>query len=293
MRPISPHLWFDSEALEAAGLYTDLFPDGRITHTGVLEDTPSGTVDVVTIGLAGQPFSLLAAGPLFPFNPAISFRVDFASAEEVDALWAGLAEGGEPLMDIGEYPFSPRYGWIQDRFGVSWQLMQVPDRPIAQVITPTLMFTGEVCGRAEEAMRFYASVFQGSSIDHVQYWGEGMAPNAPGSVMHGAFTLEGRQFAAMDSALDHGFGFNEAISLMVHCDTQAEIDHYWDALSADPAAEQCGWLKDRFGVSWQVVPTAMDAMMRSASPEQLARVTAAFLPMKKFDLAALQAAYDG
>jgi predicted 3-demethylubiquinone-9 3-methyltransferase (glyoxalase superfamily) len=96
----------------------------------------------------------------------------------------------------------------------------------------------------------------------------------------------------MDSAREHNFAFNEAISLIVKCETQAEIDYYWEKLSAVPEAEQCGWCKDQFGVSWQITPTIMDEMMQSGTEEQIARLTQAFLPMKKFDIAALQKAFD-
>jgi len=107
------------------------------------------------------------------------------------------------------------------------------------------------------------------------------------------FVLENCWLAAMDSAREHNFAFNEALSLMVYCEDQPEIDYYWQKLSAVPEAEQCGWLKDKYGVSWQVVPTAMEEMMRAGTPEQVARVTQAFLPMKKFDLAVLRKAYEG
>ncbi len=88
------------------------------------------------------------------------------------------------------------------------------------------------------------------------------------------------------------FKFNESISFMVHCDTQEEIDYYWEKLSADPRAEQCGWLEDKYGLSWQIVPTIMDEMMRDSDPKKLARVTEAFLKMKKFDIAKLKQAYE-
>jgi predicted 3-demethylubiquinone-9 3-methyltransferase (glyoxalase superfamily) len=97
----------------------------------------------------------------------------------------------------------------------------------------------------------------------------------------------------MDSARVHGFSFNEAISFMVHCDTQDEIDRYWERLSAHPQAEQCGWLKDKYGLSWQIVPTVMGEMLQANDPKRLARVTAAFLKMKKFDIAKLKEAYEG
>ncbi len=153
MQKITPHLWFDKEAGEAAEFYTSVFPDSRIKNKTTLHDTPSGTVDVVTIELSGLEFMLISAGPLFKFNEAISF--------------------------------------------------------------------------------------------------------------------------------------------MVHCDTQEEIDYYWERLSAVPEAEQCGWLKDKYGLSWQIVPSAMGEMMKDKDEKRLARVTGAFLQMKKFDIAALQRAYKG
>jgi predicted 3-demethylubiquinone-9 3-methyltransferase (glyoxalase superfamily) len=153
MKPITPHLWFDKEAKEAAEYYCTVFPNSRVTNVTTIHDTPSGDCDIVSFELSGQPFMAINAGPHFRFNESISF--------------------------------------------------------------------------------------------------------------------------------------------VVYCETQGEIDHYWDHLSAVPDAEQCGWLKDRYGLSWQVVPSAMDEMMRDGSREQIARVTKSFLTMKKFNLAALQAAYDG
>jgi predicted 3-demethylubiquinone-9 3-methyltransferase (glyoxalase superfamily) len=301
---ITPHLWFDKEAREAGELYTSVFPDSTITDISTLRDTPSGSVDIVTIELAGQEFTLLSAGPLFKFTPAVSFLVSCATTEEVDDLWRKLSKGGSVLMELGEYPFSKRYGWFQDRYGLSWQVMHAGDRAIRQKITPTLMFVGDVCGKAEEAIHHYVSIFGNSpSPAHsargksgegdILRYGKGEEPDKEGTVKYGAFTLLGQEFAAMDSARTHDFRFNEAISLIVHCDTQEEIDYYWAKLSADPKAEQCGWLKDKFGVSWQVVPTAMDEMLRDKDEKKLARVTEAFLKMKKFDIAELQEAYEG
>jgi len=150
---ITPHLWFDKEAREAAEFYTSLFPKSKIKSSTILSDTPSGTVESVTIDLMGQEFMLLSAGPLFKFNESISF--------------------------------------------------------------------------------------------------------------------------------------------IIRCKTQKEIDYYWEKLSAVPEAEQCGWLKDKFGLSWQIVPAAMDKMMKDKNGERLARVTGAFLTMKKFDIKALERAYKG
>jgi predicted 3-demethylubiquinone-9 3-methyltransferase (glyoxalase superfamily) len=171
--------------------------------------------------------------------------------------------------------------------------MDVGDENVQQRIVPTLMFVGEVCGQAEEAVTFYTSLFPDSKVSRVLRYATGEEPDRAGTIEHAGFTLAGREFAAMDSTHEHRFGFNGAISFMVGCDTQAEIDYYWDGLSAVPEAEQCGWLQDRFGVSWQITPSILGELLRHGSAEQTARVTEAFLQMKKFDIAELKRAYDG
>jgi predicted 3-demethylubiquinone-9 3-methyltransferase (glyoxalase superfamily) len=298
MTRFTTHLWFDREAREAADFYTSAFgasngKNSAVKDTTTLNDTPSGSVELVTIELAGQPFSLISAGPLFKFNPSVSFLVACASKEEVDALWEKLSKGGTPLMPLGAYPFSERYGWTQDRYGLSWQVMFAGGRPVPQKITPMLLFVGEVSGKAEEAIHFYASVFHHSKIGDIFRYGRGEDPEKEGTIKFGPFTLDGQHFAAMDSARGHNFHFNEAISFMVYCDTQDEIDYYWEKLSAVPAAEQCGWLKDRFGLSWQILPRMMETVFKDKNQRKLAQVTQAFLKMKKFDIEALRRAYEG
>ena len=290
---ITPHFWFDKEALEAANFYVSTLPNSKITNTTTLYDTPSGDCDVVSFELCGQPFMAISAGPLFKFTPAVSFLVSCSSIEEVDALWDKLSEGGTALMPLDSYPFSERYGWTEDKYGLSWQIMYAEENQTGQKITPTLMFVGAVCGKAEEAINFYASVFPNSNVGHILRYGKGEEPDEEGTIRHAGFALDGQEFAAMDSALAHDFRFSEAISFMVNCDTQKDIDYYWDRLSADPQAEQCGWLKDKYGLSWQVVPSVMDEMMFNSTKEQMARVTEAFLKMKKFDIAELKAAHAG
>lgn len=293
MQKITTHLWFDKEAKEAAAFYASVFENSKIKDTTTLHNTPSGSVDMVTIELSGQEFTLLSAGPLFKFNPSVSFLVACQTRDEVDILWEKLSVGGAALMELGEYPFSEKYGWTQDKYGLSWQVMFIGEREIKQKITPTLMFVGEVCGKAEEAINFYASVFNNAKVGDILRYGRGEEPDKEGTVKHAAFTLLDQEFAAMDSARSHNFSFNEAISLMVHCDTQEEIDYYWGKLTADPKAEQCGWLKDTYGLSWQIVPSVMDEMFKEKDEEKIARVTEAFLKMKKFDIDALKRAYEG
>ena len=196
-------------------------------------------------------------------------------------------------MELGQYPFSERYGWVQDRYGLSWQIMFMGGYDIKQNITPTLMFTDKQWGKAEDAINFYASVFRDSEVGDILRYSKGEEPDRVRTIKHASFRLEGMEFAAMDSARIHDFAFNEAISFVVHCETQDEIDYYWERLSADPQAEQCGWLKDRYGVSWQIVPTILEQMLRDQDGEKVARVTEAFLKMKKFDIEALVRAYKG
>lgn len=291
MGEITPHLWFDKEAREAAEFYTSLFDDSEVVSVTTLRDTPSGDADIVAFELAGQPFQAISAGPLFRFNPSVSFLIACTTASEVDALWERLIEGGSALMPLDAYPFSEHYGWLQDRYGLSWQVMHTGDRQITQKITPMLLFVGDVCGKAEEAINFYGSAFGNADVGDIDRYGAGEEPDREGTVRHATFTLDGYELAAMDSAHDHDFSFNEAISLIVHCDTQDHVDHYWSRLSAVPESEQCGWLKDRYGLSWQIVPRAMEKMIHDSDEATLTRVTQTFLKMKKLDLVELEEAY--
>lgn len=290
---IVPHLWFDNEAHEAAEFYTALFASSKITNITTLHDTPSGDADVVSFELAGQKFMAISAGPYFKFNPSISFHIKCKTKDEVDKLWKKLSKGGKVLMELGSYPFSERYGWLEDKYGLSWQLIYVGEYEIKQKFLPILMFVGDVCGRAEEAVKFYTSVFRDGKIKMIVRYQKGEGPDKEGTVKYAHFTLFGQEFGVMDSAYPHKFALNEAISFIVYCDTQEEIDYYWDKLSAVPESEQCGWLKDKFGVSWQIVPRAMDEMMTKGTREEINRLTQAFLPMKKLDIAKLKKAYEG
>ncbi|MDQ0970251.1 putative 3-demethylubiquinone-9 3-methyltransferase (glyoxalase superfamily) [Neobacillus niacini] len=297
---IVPHLWYDKEAKEAALFYASIFPDSKVTNVATIHDTPSGDSDIVTFELWGQKFMAISAGPYFKINPSVSFIVNFDPSRENDAsekineVWNKLSDGGTPLMPLDKYPFSEKFGWIQDKYGLSWQLMLTnPEGEERHTIVPSLLFVGDQCGKTEEAINFYLSVFKNAKLGHIVRYPNDMEPDKEGTVMFADFNLENQWFAAMDSAHKHKFNFNEAISFMVYCDTQEEIDYYWERLSAVPEAEQCGWLKDKFGLSWQIVPSQMDEMMSKGTPEQQERLTKAFLKMKKFDLTELQKAYKG
>ncbi len=292
MQKITTHLWFDTQAKEATAFYVTLFPNSKIKNITTITDTPSGDCDVVSFDLAEQGFMAISAGPYFKFNPSISLFAVFDSEKEIENVWNKLIEGGKALMPYDTYPWAKKYGWLQDKYGLSWQLSLSDNHKMEQQITPMMMFTQDKSGKAKEAITEYTSIFPNSKIEMIMPYEKGEG-DTEGFIKHSRFTLEGQNFMAMDSSGPHEFIFNEAISFIVKCDTQKEIDFYWEKLSAVPESEQCGWLKDKYGVSWQIVPRAMDEMMTSGDKEKIDRVTQAFLKMKKFDIAELERAAEG
>jgi predicted 3-demethylubiquinone-9 3-methyltransferase (glyoxalase superfamily) len=273
---IYPCLWLNGNAKEAAEFYCSVFPNSTIT-----EESPM----VVSFTSAGQKFMCLNGGPEFKPNPSLSFFVVCETKEEVAAAWRKLADDGSVLMPLDTYPWSEHYGWVQDRFGFSWQLSYGKLGDVGQKFTPALLFTGDNAGKAEEAVHFYTSLFTPSSITGILRYGP-HEQNTEGQVKHAQFSLNGNVFMAMDSSFPHGFGFNEAVSLVVECEDQAEIDFFWDKLTEGGAESMCGWLKDRYGVSWQIIPSVLKELMRDH--EKAPRVVKAFMQMKKFSIADLE-----
>jgi len=271
-KTIYPCLWFNGNASEAATFYCSLFKDSHI-----VDENPM----VVTFKSSGEKFMCLNGGTEFHINPSISFAVVCETIEEVEKYWKSLTEGGMEMMPLDKYAWSERYGWVQDKFGVSWQLSLGKLEDVGQKFTPTLMFTESMQGKAEEAIGFYTSVFQPSSVTGIARYEPGDG-DVEGTVKHAQFTLGNYVLMAMDSSLSHGFGFNQGISLVVECETQEEIDHYWTRLSEGGREDQCGWLKDQFGVSWQIVPSILSQLM--SDPETSQKVMEAFMKMKKFEI---------
>lgn len=269
---IYPCLWFNGNAKEGAQFYCTVFNDCIITA-----DTPM----VVNIEAVGQKFMCLNGGPQFTPNPSISFFVVCETIEEVQAAWRKLTEGGTVMMPLDSYPWSEQYGWVQDRFGISWQLSYDKMENVGQKFTPVLMFTGEQQGKAEEAIQFYSSLFEPSSIAGILRYGANDS-DVEGTIKHAQFKLAGQVFMAMDSSMAHGFSFNEAVSLVVECNTQEEIDFYWNRLTEGGSESRCGWLKDKYGVSWQIVPAILKKLMQDR--ERATRVMDALMQMKKFNI---------
>ena len=276
---ITPHLWFEGNAQEAVEFYLSAFSESRIKSRSFYPNSAdegladfqlelAGKVLTIDFELGGQPFTAINAGPEFKFNPSISFMLNFdpltddQAQENLDELWQKLGDGGRQLMPLQSYPFSKRYGWVEDRYGLSWQLILTdPEGEPRPFIVPSLMFAGKNINSAEEAINFYVSVFGDAEVGELAYYPEKTGPAKKGALMFGDFRLTDQWFAAMDAGGEFNFIFNEAISFMIQCKDQAEIDYFWEKLSSEPEYEQCGWCKDKYGLSWQITPENMPELM--------------------------------
>ena len=300
MQKIIPHLWFDRQAEEAAKFYTSVFRNGKIgdmtryTEAGFeVHKMPAGTVLTVEFEIEGYKFIGLNGGPIFKFTPAISFMVNCSSKGEVDALYQKLAEGGKDLMPLDAYPFAERYAWVADKFGLTWQLIFRKENMAQDRIVPSLLFTGEVSGKAEEALKHYVSIFKNSKMGQVSRYQNDTGVQKKGDLMFGDCEIERQKLAAMDGGNVHNFTFNEAVSLLVLCGDQKEVDYFWERLNRNPEEGQCGWLHDAYGVSWQIAPEGMSEMLNSSDREASDRAMNAMLSMKKIDISALKKAFEG
>jgi|WetSurMetagenome_2_1015567.scaffolds.fasta_scaffold146632_2 predicted 3-demethylubiquinone-9 3-methyltransferase (glyoxalase superfamily) len=279
-KSIYPCLWFNHNAQEAADLYCSAFKDSKITAANPI---------VVTFNLNGQQFMALNGGPQLTPNPSISFYTVCASREEVKNAWDIFLDGGKVLMPLDAYPWSEYYGWIQDKFGATWQLALGKLEDVGQQYSPMLMFTGKNAGKAEEAIKMYTSIFEPGSIQGIMRYAPGEG-DVEGTIKHAQFTLGHYVMMAMDSSLPHAFTFTDGISLVALCDNQAQIDYFWNRLTDGGEESMCGWLKDRYGVSWQIIPSVLEKMM--GHPQKSQAVVQAFLKMRKFDIATLEKAYE-
>ena len=272
---IFPCLWFNGNAKAAAGFYCTVFNNAKITI-----DTPM----VVQFEVEGKKLMGLNGGPMFTINPSISLFVTCETNEEIEGIYKKLSEGGSAMMRLDKYPWSEQYAWVTDKFGMTWQLMlgRLPEG--AQKVIASFLFVGEQYGKAQDAIMHYTSVFPNTAIYQLETYTTGEA-QPEGKLKFGHFGLDNETFAAMDGAGNHNFQFNEGVSVMVECDTQDEIDHYWNKLTEGGKESRCGWLKDKFGVSWQIVPKVLGSLMKDRAKAQ--RVMAEVMKMKKLDIQTL------
>ena len=272
-KQITPCLWFNNQAKEAAALYCSVFEQSKITMQSPM---------VTEIEVLSQKFILLDGGPMFKPNPSISFYYICENESELDLIWSTFSKEGQILMPLDKYPWGEKYGWITDKFGVSWQLALGAISDVGQKITPCLLFNGDQYGRVEEAIAHYSSIFEDPKIDGILRYGSNEFPDQEGKVKHAQIGFAGQKFMLMESAASHNFNFTEGVSLTVYCDTQEEIDYYWDKLSEGGAESMCGWLKDKFGVWWQIVPTILGKIM--SDPSKAGKAAKAFMAMRKLNI---------
>lgn len=282
---IFPCLWYDGNAKESAEFYTETF-GGKIKINSPM---------LMMLEVFGQKMMFLNGGPMFEKNASISFMVICETENEVEKYWHRLSENGMVLMELGEYPWSKKYGWTRDKFGVTWQVY-LGEKQSDQKIIPTLMFIHQNNGKAQEAMQLYTRTFPNSKIGSILKYGEGVGNETheiPENVQHAHFEIDGFSFFCMDNSYDHQFDFSEGISIVVMTDNQEETDKLWNALTEDGGQESmCGWLKDKYGVSWQITPKRLIELMNNFDePERSKNVFQAMLKMKKIVIADLEEAY--
>jgi predicted 3-demethylubiquinone-9 3-methyltransferase (glyoxalase superfamily) len=298
MQKITPFLWFDNNAEEVVRFYTSLFDNSNIIRITRYNEEgakasgqKSGTPMTIAFKLEGQLFTALNGGPHFKLNPSISFFVYCESENKIDLLYEKLSDGGFIMMPLDKYDWSSKYAWVQDKFGVSWQL-DVEKINNQQKILPALLFVNEKNLRLKEAATYYSSVFPNSKII-MEYPYDTSVGLPNGALLFAQFKLNDFLFNAMSSTMKHDFDFNEAFSFVVHCKDQNEVDYYWNKLTSDGGLEsQCAWLKDKFGVSWQIVPTRLIELLGDPDPVKARKVMLALLKMKKIIIADLEIAYN-
>ena len=196
-------LWFDGQTKEAAAFYCSLFENTKIIATNPI---------VSKFELEGTPIKLLNGGALFSKNPSISLLVRCETMEEVEKIWNGLMDGGKAMMALNKYPWCEYYGWLFDKYGMTWQLFYAPLQRGEQKIISSIFFTNEVYGRAEEAISFYTIVFNESKIIFTEQYKDGESQPA-GKLKFGSFEINHAQFVAMDGPGNHAFQFNEGCLL--------------------------------------------------------------------------------
>lgn len=286
MKNIDVCLWFDSKAEEATQFYKTVFKNVNIGNTArygksgaEVSGQKEGAVMTVEFQLEDLKLLALNGGPIFKFTPAISLSVACSTEQEIQEKWKKISDGGKVRMGLDKYPWSDKYGWTADKYGVEWQLILAP-RPYK--VVPSLLFVDKLFGKGDEALQFYTSVFPNSKIETVTYY-EGTK-----NVMYSMFNINGQGFTLMDGQGTHGYTFNEATSLVINCEGQNEIDQYWQQLTAGGSEQPCGWLKDKFGVSWQVVPAELSKYMNN--PDTAEKAMKEILKMKKINLSQIKEA---
>ncbi|MBP1040536.1 VOC family protein [Vagococcus sp. BWB3-3] len=276
MTKFSACLWVDGQIEEMIAVYQEVFASVKRKVTNFYLTDDHGVVgDILTVSIEidNQEFLLLNGGPEFTMTPAISYVVEARTATEAQAIWDRLAPKGEVLMALEDQTMGKLFGWLNDEFGVSWQITVGEGQ---ETITPCVMFIHQYFGMAEEAIETWGNYFG-------QLEREVLINNPDGTVQFAKFTLDGQPFIVMDNDYDHQFAVTMGNSFCFYCDNQAEIDRVWELVTKEGAESQCGWMVDKFGVSWQTTTRDMDTLLRSTNPKAV-ELTKALYNMKKLDI---------
>jgi predicted 3-demethylubiquinone-9 3-methyltransferase (glyoxalase superfamily) len=298
MQKITPFLWFDIQAEEAAKFYTSIFENSKIFNVSRYSESTArgggmkpGSAFVVSFQLEGHNFTAMNAGPHFKINESISLFVYCESDEKVERIYKKLLDGGTTLMPLDKYDWSPKYAWVKDKFGLSWKLT-VEKINSPQKILPSLLFVNNKVQKVKEAANYYCSVFPDSKII-MEYPYDNSAGLPDGTLLFTQFRLANYLFNAMSGQGQHNFDFNEAFSFVVDCKDQIEVNYHWNKLTSDGGQESmCGWLKDKFGVSWQIVPKILIDMLNNKDLVKAQKAMQAMLQMKKIIIADLEKAFN-
>lgn len=274
---VYPCLWFDNQAGQAANHYCSIFQHSRMLKEAGL---------VTSFEVWGTKLIGLNGGPHFTMNPSLSFYVYCGNDSEITRLYEALSPGSTILMPLGKYGWSEKYTWFVDSFGVNWQL-DIADIASPQKIVPTLLFANEKMGKVKDTVMHYTRIFSGSAVLLEAPYPESAALGE-GTLLFSRFSLNGFIVNAMSSTQKHDFDFSPGSSLVVECETQQEIDFFWEKLAEGGKYSMCGWLEDSFGVSWQIIPVCLAKLM--SDPERRQRVNAALMKMKKIEIEKLEEA---
>ncbi|MBK7632010.1 MAG: VOC family protein [Ignavibacteriales bacterium] len=298
MQKITPFLWFDKSVEEATNFYITVFDNSKILNVSSYNEESAkasgqkpGSAMTVSFQLEGQNFTALNGGPHFKLNQSTSFFVYCESDAKIEKVFNKLSDGGKVIFPLDKYDWSPKYAWVIDKFGLSWQL-DVDKINNPQKILPALLFVNEKVLKVREAISFYTSVFPQSKLVMESPYDKSLGlPDS--ALLFAQFKLSDYLFNAMSGQGEHKFDFNEAFSFVVNCKDQEEVDYYWNKLASDGGVEsQCAWLKDKYGVSWQIVPTKLMELLSHPDPVKVQKVMMAMLQMKKIIITDLEKAAE-
>lgn len=285
---ISPCLWFDTQAEEVVEFYTSLFPNSLIKNIlrygkegKEIQKKPEGSVLTIDFTLDEVPFVALNGTPAFQHNESISLFVYCETDERINFLYEKFSESGSVNMPLDKYDWSSKYAWVKDKFGVSWQL-DISKSNSSQKIVPSLLFVNNKFNLIKNAANFYTSIFPDSKILIEQVF-ENINEIENGTLLFAQLSLNGYLINLMSGGkIKHNFDFNESISFIVNCNSQEEIDYYWSKLTEGGEEIECGWLKEKFGIFWQIVPEILNELLVDSQKSD--KVMREIFKMKKLEL---------